>query len=231
MLHQRSVKQVTMISLQPVRLILVEDHRIVCAGLHKIIDLCQGVEVVAVAVDGKSAIEAARTYAPDIILMDIHLEKESGIVIGAQLLKELPGIKLIALSCDRAAPTIAKAIQTGFSGYIYKGSDLEELLEGIQAVRNGKLFLSRNIADDVTQYLLQTTLGNESSSARPCLTEREIQLIRHISEGHRNKEIADLMQINIRSVETYRTRLLKKLRCSSTAEMIRLAIREGFIRP
>jgi DNA-binding NarL/FixJ family response regulator len=220
-----------MISLPPVRLILVEDHCIVCAGLRKIVETCPEIEVVAAAQDGKSAIDAALTYTPDIILMDIHLEKESGIVIGARILRELPGIKLIALSCDRAAPTIAKAIQTGFSGYIYKGSNLEELLEGIQAVRNGQLFLSRNIAADVTQYLLQTTFGNESGAAHTRLTEREIQLIRHISEGRRNKEIADLMQINIRSVETYRTRLLKKLNCSSTAEMIRLAIREGVIKP
>lgn len=213
-------------SVKEIKILLVDNHQMVRQGLRLLIKEQPNMTVVGEASDRKSALEQVRSLSPDLVLMDVHLEGESGIEISRSLLAEFPSLKIIALSGDPDLAVVHDALQAGVSGYITKENSHEELVRAIRTVLDHRLYLSPEVASVVVVDYMKI-LNEPAGLSKPVLTDRERQLLKLVAEGKRNKEIAEVLAVGVKSVETYRSRLMKKLNCASAADLTRYAIREG----
>lgn len=208
------------------KLLLVDDHAMLRRGLRQALAQQPSFEVVGEASTGAQALRLMEELAPDLVLMDIHLPDMSGIEVSRQILHDHPGAKIIIFSSDIARALVDEALQAGVCGYLPKTCPVEELILAVDAVMTGKLYLSPDVTGDILKDY-RNNLLHETPSTKPLLSERERQLLRLIAEGHRNKEISVELKISTKSVEAYRSRLMKKLGCSSSAELVRYAVRQG----
>lgn len=212
-------------------ILLVDDHRMFREGLV----LLLGREVPEAKVVGEvgtaaAAFECARALRPDLIVMDVHLPDRDGLTTSAQILAEIPGSKIIILSAEPNLGFVKQALRMGVSGYLLKDGASAELASAIRTVQKGACHLCHEINELVLEDY-RRTLANADDKAKPTLSAREQQVLRFIGDGLRTKEIADRMGVGIKTAETYRQRLLAKLGCKGTAELIRHAVREGLLQP
>jgi DNA-binding NarL/FixJ family response regulator len=161
--------------------------------------------------------------------MDILLSGENGIELSREILAEFPSVKIVALSSESHLKLVHKALQAGISAYVIKASAPEELLRAIAAVMNYRIYLCPEVASEVVTDYMNVMNGTVIPVSKPNLTNREQGVLKLVAEGKRNKEIAEALEINVKSVETYRSRLMKKLGCASASELTRYAIREGIV--
>lgn len=208
------------------KLLLVDDHAMLRRGLRETLSRQPSLTLVGEAWSGAMALQLANELTPDLVLLDIHLPDMNGIEVSRQILKAHPGMKIVIFSSDAARSLVDEALQAGVCGYLLKTSSGEELMLAINSVTAGNLYLSPEINGNILKDYRKGLLG-EKQDAKPLLSDRDKQLLRLIAEGHRNKEISAELDVGIKSVEAYRSRLMKKLSCSSSAELIRYAVREG----
>ena len=171
-----------------------------------------------------------KTAAPHLVLMNIDPAKDERSVERARpILAKFPSVKIIALSSEPELQFALQALHAGVSGYVVKKHGVEELFRAIHTVMDYGLYLSPEISSAVTRCFMKSYLGGNSARASVILSDREQSLLQMIASGKRNKEIAEEMEMGIKSVETYRFRLMKKLECASVAELVRYAIRESIV--
>lgn len=211
------------------RVLLLDDHRIFRTGLRLVLERVPGLSVVGEAGDGATALELARDAAPDLLVADIHLGAENGIAIARQILDSYPAIKVIFLSSDSNFALVRQALDAGGSGYLLKENAAHDLIRAIEAAQQGGVYLCPEVAAALVRDFRRRDDAGPDGSAPPQLSEREREVLRLIAEGLRNKEIADRLRLSVKSVETYRRRLMHKLGYHSTAELVRYAIREGLL--
>lgn len=210
------------------RLMLLDDHRLFRDGLRLILEREPGFRVVAQAFDETTARVQLADTQPDLLLADVHLPTGDGITLAIRLIAAAPGLRVVFLSSDANPSFVRRALDAGASGYLLKDSAPQELIHALKAIVDGGTYLSA----ELTPALLANLRQPPPPSADPsisALSSRELEILRHVAEGLRNKEIADRLQISTKSVETYRSRLMKKLGYDSTAELVRHAIRAGLI--
>jgi len=184
-------------------------------------------EVVAEAGSAAEALILIKQHSPELALIDISLPDTDGITLTRKILAQNPNTKVIMLSGLAEEKYICQSIQTGARGYILKSNAASELVAGIHAVLNGHAYLSPEITLTVLNAfskLLESKGGTQASSP---LSDQELAVLRLLAQGLRTKEIALRLNIGVKTVETYRARLLSKLSCKSTNELVRYAIREG----
>jgi two-component system, NarL family, response regulator NreC len=210
------------------RIFLIDDHRLFRDGLRLILEKETDLHVVGEAHDAASAIHEAATGRPDIILADVHLPETDGIELAARLMIQNHPVRVVFLSSDANPTVVRRALDAGASGYILKDSAPNELIHALKAIVGGGIYLSADLSSSLFALPREAPQEFSDPPENP-LSTREMEILRHISEGLRNKEIADRLGIGIKSVETYRSRLLKKLGYDSTAELVRYAIRTGII--
>jgi DNA-binding NarL/FixJ family response regulator len=198
-------------------------------GLRGLIDGTERLSVIGEAFDGPSAMEQIRALNPAVVLLDLYLPGESGKDLAKRVISEFPAVKVIALSDEADMELVRQTLRIGISGYILKENGCEELIRAIFAVVEGRIHLSPEISSAVIKDLMKVEAKGEPGS--PSLSNRERLLLRLIADGKRNKEIAETLGIAVKSAETYRLRLMKKLGCSGTADLVRYAIRENIITP
>jgi len=182
------------------------------------------------ASNGATALTLAVELKPDLIIMDIHLQDMDGLEVTREILKALPATKIIIFSADLNREIVDKALESGACGYLWKGSAAEELVRAINMVLTGRLYLSPEVSVGILEDY-RRALCEKTEPQKPLLSEREKQLLELIAKGRRNKEIAAVLQVSTKSVEAYRSRVMKKLQFSSSAELVRYAIREGIATP
>jgi DNA-binding NarL/FixJ family response regulator len=209
-----------------VTLLLVDDHPMLLHGLREAVAQQPDLTLLGEASTGAMALTLARELTPNLVVMDVHLNDMSGISAARQILNAQPAVKVIIFSSDGARALVDDALQAGACGYVLKGSSVDEVIRAIDVVMAGKLYLSPAVSAGILEDH-QKNLRKEAEPAKPLLSEREKHLLRLIAEGRRTKEIAVRLKLAPNSVETYRTRLMKKILCQSTAELVRYAIREG----
>jgi len=209
-----------------VKLLLVDDHPIVLQGLREAVAGQPNLELLGEATTGAMALTLARELTPNLVMMDVHLDDMSGISAARRILNAQPTVKVIIFSGDGSRSLVDDALQAGVCGYVLKGSTADEVIRAIDVVMAGKLYLSPAVSAGIAEDH-QKNLRREAEPTKPLLSEREKHLLRLIAEGRRIKEIAISLKLASNSVETYRTRLMKKIFCRSTAELVRYAIREG----
>lgn len=217
-------------SADDIKVLLVDDHQMMREGVRRMLAEQPGLRVVGEAASRRAALEQLRATAPDVVVMDVHLPGENGIEISEKVAGEFPGTKVVMLSADTDLATVQRALQAGVSGYITKNSPPEQLVRAIHEAMDHRVHLSPEVAAVVVQDYLKQVV-QRSAPVKPALTERERLLLRLVAAGKRNKEIAEALQVGVKSVETYRSRLMRKLKCGSPAELTRYAIREGIATP
>jgi DNA-binding NarL/FixJ family response regulator len=212
----------------PLRILLIDGHQLFRSGLRLILERALGLAVVGEAGDAASALELAKSAKFDVILLNSQLPDGDGVELAGRILATCPAAKMLFLSSEGDFTRVRRALDAGGRGYLLKDSGPNELIQAIKAAANGGVCLSPTIAAELVAEF-QRRIGSADGMPPARLSERETEVLRLISEGLRNKAIADHMNLSIKTVETYHRRLLGKLGCSSTAELVRYAIRVGLI--
>jgi two-component system NarL family response regulator len=205
------------------RILLVDDHAMLREGLRSILRAESDVEVVGEAADGNSAIELARTLAPDIVVMDVGMPDLNGMEATRRIRAGSPGTRVIALSTHSDRRYVLGMLEAGAAGYVVKVSAYDELRQAVRTVAGGRVYLSPQIADVV----LAAHVATSPTGAAKLLGSREREVLQLIAEGHRSPEIARRLHISAHTVETHRRNLMQKLGLHSVADLTRYAIREG----
>ncbi len=209
-----------------IKVLLADDHSIVRAGLARIIEESGDMMVVAEAADGREAIEMVQEKDPDVVVVDISMPGLDGLEVADQLLSQHPELPIIILTMHEEEQYVLRAVEVGVMGYVTKRSAPEQLVAAIRKVHGG----SRYLSDKAVEMLaLRMARGGQSQSPLDSLSTREMQVLRQLALGQTNREIAASYNISVKTVDTYRFRLLKKLNLRNNAELSLFAIQNHLI--
>ncbi len=205
---------------------MADDHPVVRKGLQSCLSRVEGLKIVGEAADGEEALQRSLELKPDVVLMDISMPHRSGLAVTEILRKSAPNIKVLVLSVHNNRDYILRIIQAGAHGYVSKEASPEELLDAIQCVHNGESFFSPEIAQAALNQLV-----NSGGKKEPfgLLSAREREVLTLIAEGQSNKEIADHLGIGVRTIETHRERIMRRLDIHSVAGLTKFAIANGLV--
>jgi DNA-binding NarL/FixJ family response regulator len=213
-----------------IKILLVDNQQMARQGLQLLIAARPGLTVVGEASCARSAMEQIKASAPHVVLMATEPATHASSLESARpMLAKFPSLKIIALSSESELSFALQALHAGVSGYVVKKHGVEELFRAIHTVMDYDLYLSPEVSAAAIKGLMKSYLGQHPARAGVILSARERSLLQMIAGGKRNKEIAAEMKMSIKSVETYRFRLMKKLGCAGVAELVRYAIREGIV--
>ncbi len=209
-----------------IKVLLVDDHQIVRDGIRNLLEKEPDIEVVGQAEDGREAMRLMRDLAPEVVIMDIVMPDLNGIEATHQILNEYPDTKIIALSMHSDRRFVAKMLAAGASGYMLKNCAFSELIRAIHIVKDNQAYLSPGIAEIVTkEYVRHLSEANFSNPS--VLTEREREVLQLLAEGRSTREVALRLHVSVKTVETHRRQIMRKLNINSLAELIKYAVREG----
>jgi DNA-binding NarL/FixJ family response regulator len=203
-----------------IRVLLVDDHQLVRDGLHSRLGETPGIEVVGEAGTGAEALALAARLQPDLVLLDIGLPDMSGLDVAAQLAEVAPGTRALMLSMYDNREYVLSALRAGAAGYVLKDAASKEIIAAIRAVAAGASYCSASL----------TTALATGGSEPPLLTEREREILILVAKGNSNKRIAQQLDVSVRTVETHRLNLRKKLGIETPAGLIRYALQQGWIK-
>lgn len=209
-----------------IRILLADDHSIVRAGLRRIIEDSGDIEVVAEAADGREAVEKVRETLPDVAVIDISMPVLDGLEVVSQLHHYYPKMPILILTMHEEEQYVFRGISAGAKGYITKRSAPEQMVNAIRKVHAGGRYLSDAAAESLAQHLAS---GTQERSPLDTLSNREIQVLRHLALGKTTREIAEAYHLSIKTVDTYRYRLLKKLNLRNNADLSRFAIQNRLV--
>jgi len=210
------------------RIFLADDHAVVREGLKSLVNAQPDMEVIGEAADGRTAWEQAKACQPDIVVMDLSMPQLNGAQATERLKQACPQVKVLALTVHEDKGYVHQLLQAGASGYVLKLAATEELIHAIRIVAAGGVYLDPTMARKiVVNYMHKPSLGE--AVQRSQLSERETEVLCLIAKGYTNKEIAAHLDLSVKTVETYKTRLLKKLDLRSRADIVRYALRQGWL--
>ena len=215
--------------MQKIKVLIVDDHTLVRDGIRALLALVADTNVVGEAANGKEALEKVKRLAPDVVLMDLAMPIMSGLEATRRIRKRFPGTKVLALTQYEDKEYIIPTIEAGARGFISKTAAFSELASAIQAVYQGGSFLSPMAAAAVVEECQQKVATEGETDSYQNLTDREREMLKLVAEGYTAREIADMLVISLRTVETHKTNLMKKLNIHNKADLIRFAIRKGII--
>jgi DNA-binding NarL/FixJ family response regulator len=205
------------------RILLVDDHQLFLEGLKALISSQDHMEVVGQASNGRDAVKLCRQLNPDVVIMDISMPDQNGIEAARDMRAEFPDVKIIALSMHKKPHFVRQMIEAGANGYVLKGCAFEEIATAIEAVSSDGGYICPEVAGTIMDLVGKP--GEQSLLDQ--LTPRERQIIQLIAEGKRSKEIAFDLLVSVKTVETYRTQLMRKLKIDSIAGLTKFAIQNG----
>lgn len=208
-----------------VRVLIVDDHAVVRAGLALLLNAEEDLETVGEAGTAKDAIFEARSSKPDVILLDVVMRDQSGLEVVPQLLREQPETKVLMLSMQDDPRYVREAFEAGASGYVLKEAADVELVAAIREVAGG----GRYVNPELGARLVAAETDERRHAEEDPLSDREREVLRLLALGHTNQEIAEQLYISVRTAETHRAHIMQKLRLSSRAELVRYALAEGFL--
>lgn len=215
--------------MKKIRILLADDHILIRSGLRLLVEQQPGLTVVGEANDGREAVSLAKSLKPDVVVMDIGMPSLNGIEAALQITQANPEISVVMLSMHSDESYILRALKAGAKGYLLKDSAESDLIKAVHAVAGGKSFfspaVSKVLLDDYVRKLKRT--GAED--AYDLLTPREREILQLVAEGKSNKDIANLLNLSVYTVETHRSNLMEKLNLRGIPELILFAVRRGII--
>ena len=215
--------------MKKIKLLLAEDHHLVRSGIRSLLEKEMDLEIICETDNGRDAVKLTKKLNPDVVLMDIGLPTLNGIEATFQINKYAPESKVLILTMHETDEYISKLLQAGAAGYLIKRAVPTELVSAIHAVDRGECYLSPQITQTVVDKFVNKSKDNTKIDKFSLLTEREREILQLIAEGYKNKEIADILYISKKTVETHRTHLMDKLDLHNIAEITQYAIRKGII--
>ena len=206
-----------------INVVLADDHQLFRDGLKAMLQSWGRINIVGEASHGSVLLTVLASQTPDIVLLDISMPQGSGIDLLPTIKERFPNVKCIMLTMHEDVQYVLRSLKQGADGYLLKDADEEELKTAIQEVYEGKKYFKNKISD-----LIVANLSGEQSP-ETLLSEREIQIVRLVAEGKITKEIAEQLYVSVRTVETHRSRIMRKMGVANTAEMIRMAYKKKLI--
>jgi DNA-binding NarL/FixJ family response regulator len=204
---------------------LVDDHTIVRDGLRYLLEAHGDMKIVGEAANGRDAVKAVRKLQPDVVIMDILMADLNGIEATEQICRECPATRVVVLSMQSSSESILRALRAGARGYLFKESAGRELVQAIHAVRAGHRYLSAKVSDQVIGACL--TQKEEFRDPLSVLSHREREVLQLVVEGKTSAEIAGTLFLSVKTIETYRSRLMQKLGIKDIPGLIKFAIQQG----
>jgi len=212
-----------------IKVFLADDHKILRESLIFLLRQESDLEVIGEAADGHRAIEEIMRLKPDIAILDISLPQLNGLEVAARLKKEDPAIKIIILTMHKNEDFVARAYQLKVDGYVLKDNALEELLKSIRIVQAGGIYLSSDITATVVAGFVANF--NQKGGKTELISSREREIVQLLAEGNSNKDIAQLLNLSLKTVETHRSNIMHKLGLKSITDLVLYAVRNHFIEP
>lgn len=215
--------------MNPIRILLCDDHLLIRASLKSLIGEFPGIDVIGEAGDGREALEHVARLRPNVVVMDIAMPGLNGLEATRRLVKEHPQVRVVMLSMHADESHVLQALRAGASGYVLKGSAPRELEMAIEAVARGEIFLSPAISKHVIDVYLNRAEGQTNSL--DLLTPRQREILQLIAEGKSSKQIAQMLDASVKTIESHRASLMERLDIHDVAGLVRYAIRHGLVSP
>ena len=216
--------------MNPIKVLLAEDHLIVREGLRALLQLEQDINVVGEADNGRDAVRLAATLAPDVVVMDIAMPLLNGLEAARQILRAAPATRVLILSAHSDDAYIERVMELGAAGYLVKQTAAHILPQAIREIHQGRFFFSPTISKRLPHHLQKAASSSKRSKKDPShLTSRETEVLQLVAEGKANKETADVLHISVKTVEKHRQSMMAKLNIHDTAGITRYAIASGII--
>ena len=213
------------------RILVADDHAVLRQGLCYMLDEEPDFEVVGQADNGKAAVSAAQQLQPDVIVMDVAMPELNGIEATRQIVRQCPQTKIVALSVHSNKRLVLGILQAGASAYLLKTSEFDEVIKAIKAVSNNRVYLSPEIAGTVLEQIPGRKHEPDASGSAPQLTPREREVLQLLAEGKTPREVAQGLFISLKTVETHRRSIKRKLNARTLADLTKYAIQEGLTSP
>lgn len=214
----------------PIQILLVDDHAVVRAGLRALLDPEPNMRVIGEAATGEEALEKARRLKPDVVVMDLLMPGISGVEAIRHIARETRDTKILVLTAHPEEGTLLEVLDAGGCGYVAKTSTYEDLARAIRLVMQGEVFLDPGATKLLVRHH-QAAHPHESGGALGRLSAREREVLVLTAEGHSATEIGRQLRLSPKTVDTYRARIMEKLRLTHRAELVRFALRTGLLKP
>lgn len=212
----------------PMRILLADDHTLVRAGIRALIEAIEGATIVAEASNGREAVALAKAHAPDVVVMDISMTELNGIEATAQIKAEVPRSRVLILSMHTTDEFVRRALKAGASGYIVKDSAPLELRMALEAVQRDQVYLSPRVSRGVVSGIVDGR-AEDGESSLDALTPRQREILQLIAEGKSTKEIAFVLEVSVKTVETHRAALMERLGIRDIAGLVLYAVRHSLV--
>ena len=213
--------------MNPIRILLADDHALVRAGIRSLLEKIPNVEVVGEASTGRQALEMAKTRLPNLVFMDIAMAELAGLEALPRITKDFPGVRVIILSAHANEEYVIRALRSGAAGYMLKDAATAELELAITSVSEDKTYLSPSISRPVIDSYLERVGGPLSPLEQ--LTPRQREILQLVAEGKNTKEIASDLDISVKTVESHRLQLMERLNIHDVPGLVRYAVRSGLV--
>ena len=213
-----------------IRILIADDHALVREGIRALLSLCDDLEVVGEASDGREAIDATQRLKPDVVLMDINMPGLGGLEATLAIRRENQHARILVLSQYDDREYVSRFLKVGASGYILKKAAGSELASAVRAVQRGGLVLDPALARDVLASTVTRGVAGADDDLYQSLTDREKQVFKLVAEGNSNKEVAQLLGISVKTAMSHRERVMQKLDIHNRTELVKLALRLGVIK-
>ena len=214
---------------EKIRIVLVDDHAVLRAGLTALLNAEADMEIVGEAGDGAASLRVVADHQPDVILLDINMPNMSGLEALAPLRQVAPQSRILVLTMHDDQTYLRQVLSQGGAGYVLKQAADSELLTAIRTVYHGGAFLHPAHAQALLATPTAAGIPNGTQDDLSLLSEREVEVLKYIALGHSNKEIAELLYLSVKTVETYKTRIMEKLDVKSRAALVRFALKQGLL--
>lgn len=210
----------------PIRLILADDHTVLRSGLRMLLNSHEDMEVVGEADSGETALERVIELNPDIVILDISMPGMGGIS-ALKKIKEISEAKVLMLTMHADEEYLKEALEAGVDGYVLKQAADSELIQAIREVAKNQIYLDSDLAQNLVKSMYHPSKKKNEHDSK--LTDREKEVLELIALGNANKEIAEILTISVKTVESHKTKIMEKIQCQKRSEMVRYAIENGYI--
>jgi len=215
--------------MKPIRILLADDHTVVRKGLRLLLESQPDFQVIADAANGRETVALAERHTPDVVVMDVAMPELNGIEAARQISAKLPHTAIVFLSMHSDEGYVLKALKSGARAYLLKDSAENDLINAVKAVREGKAFFSPAISKMLIEDYMRQMRQRAVEDSYDLLTTREREILQLFAEGKNNKDVANMLNLSLYTVETHRSNIFQKLNLHSTAELILYAVRKGVI--